>query len=360
MTNYKYRNNMSYKILNFNNIIKLVLICAIFSFTAQSIHAQRPTLKQELINDLKSSSFEEFVVTQKDFIDRSPSIIENETRKRGFMCNQDNDKDELKFKTKSFGTATKFNKSKVVSMIVNISEDISFQQSFGMEGSIVQLMLNPENLMLIANQEYSNLDFKTTVHNIKYKDGSSSQDEIVFNELNFQIDTNKEIIELKMTITIESPKLKVYKITEAYQTITEGDESIKVRFKENKIQIIVPKKNTNFLSLEYSQQVEAIHKSNKTLEVISSTSHRVLNDNSIKALKETIEIIKTVQNKVMANKITTKEQLMEVMEQLPDTSLEYDWYINNCYYGAIKEVLFYYNTKENESITKEVIIKPFQ
>ena len=125
MTNYKYRNNMSYKILNFNNIIKLVLICAIFSFTAQSIHAQRPTLKQELINDLKSSSFEEFVVTQKDFIDRSPSIIENETRKRGFMCNQDNDKDELKFKTKSFGTATTFNKSKVVSMIVNISEDIS-------------------------------------------------------------------------------------------------------------------------------------------------------------------------------------------------------------------------------------------
>ncbi|MCL5128381.1 hypothetical protein [Algibacter sp. L4_22] len=358
MNKHTNRNSMVYKTLNFSNVVKLGIICAFFGFT--TINAQRPTLKQELINDLKSSSFEEFVVTQKDFVDRSPSIIENETLKRGFICNEDNDQDELKFTTESFETTTTFDKPKAVSLIVNISEDISFQQSFGMDGSIVQLILNVENLMLFANQEYSNIAFKTTIHNIKYKDGSSSQDEIVFNDLSFEIDTIKEIVELKMTLTIEYPKLKVYKITEDYQKITEGDESIEVRFKENKVQIIVPQKNTEFLSLDDSQQIGAIHKSKKNLEVISSSSHPVLNDSSMKELKETIEIIKTTQNKVDTEEITTKEQLMEAMKQLPDTNFEYDYYTNNCYYGDIEEVLFYYNTKENESITEEVIIKPFK
>ncbi|QXP78459.1 MULTISPECIES: hypothetical protein [Winogradskyella] len=126
MNKHTNRNSIVYKILNFRNVIKIGLICAVSGFTNQSINAQRPTLKQELINELKSSSFEEFVVTQKDFIDRSPSIIENETRKRGFICNEDNDQDELKFTTESFETTTTFDKPKAVSLIVNISEDISF------------------------------------------------------------------------------------------------------------------------------------------------------------------------------------------------------------------------------------------
>jgi len=360
MNKHTNRNSIVYKIFNFSNVIKLVLICAFFGFTTQSINAQRPTLKQELVEDLKSSSFEEFVAKQKDFVDRSPSVIENETRKRGFICNQDNDQDELKFEDESFATTLEFQKSKLVSLIVNVSEDISFRQIFGMDGSIIELILNTENLMLFSNYESSNVVFKTTIQNIKYKDGSSSQDEITFNELSFNIDTDKEIIELKMTITIESPKLKVYRITEAYQKITEEGESIEVRFKENKVQIIVPNSNTKFLSIDDSQHIDAVHKSNKNLEVISSSYHRVLNDKSMKELKETIEIVKNIQKKVVNEEITTKEQLTEAMKQLPDTSLEYDWYSNSCYYGDIAEVLFFYNTKKYESITEEVIIKPFK
>jgi len=343
-------------IITFNYAIKLGLFCAVFSFVTQTLTAQSLTLKQELLENLKSVSFDEFVANQKNFLERSASIIEGETLKKQFFCNEDNSLGELKFVNKSFSMTT-FKKEQVVSIVESISKNVTFEQFMGINGSIIKLKLNPEIQNLLRPYEHSGLNFQTTIHNIKYEDGTVSKENLMFNDTEFNISTDKNIKELEATVTIEYPKIKVYRIIDDYQKIIEENESIEIRVKENKIQIVVPKENTKFLSLEDVQEIDAIHKSEKTIEIISSSSHRVLTESSLKNLAKTVEFIENIQNRVDAQHIINKGQLTEAMEQLPEFIFKDEWYTNNCYYGDIEEVLFYFNTKKIETVTEEITIK---
>lgn len=344
------------KIVKYKSVFKTFLLCLTSCFFLHSLSAQKISLKREFIKNLNEKGFESFVAEINEFLEKAPVIMEREAAKRELSCDDDNDLSELKFKNPRYVNNT-YEPKELQPLVKQYARNFSFVQSHNNKSSSINLIPNYEFEDKIFTYVRAGVSLKTVIHSMVYEDGSVLADQVTFEGSILEMPTTKRITEIQASITVEYPEVKKYSITNGYQKITIGKESITIRFNGNKVQVSVSEKNTGYLTLDTSLNINAIHKTEKSLESLSNSNKKGLNEKSFKALETTVKMLEKVFKKVNAKKIKTSEKLIEAIEEMSDTAIESNWNHNTCYYGDVDKVLLYHSTGSYQTITEELTLK---